>query len=267
MLHRDDPKLAISQIVDLMDEFVTKGLAKTWGVSNWTTKRIGEAISYAESNGKVVPVCDSLQMSLATPLRAVWPNTKYMDSDREKWYSNRKVAVFAWECLAKGFLAGTWGDRKNARDELPKALSEREIFRALAKNPTGWRKKQLETAYCTTSNFDRRERAKELAGKKGAAVSQIALAYILAKSDNTFVLVGTTNKDHWLSNVATLKYPLNKDDVEWLETGSVTRKNVPTIEKPLERSAWSIDSWRAYPIKQQPIYPNKNVVKQVNTKL
>ena len=40
MLHRDDVKKPISEIVDLMNEFITKGYAKSWGVSNWSTTRI-----------------------------------------------------------------------------------------------------------------------------------------------------------------------------------------------------------------------------------
>ena len=106
MLHRDDPKIDVATIVNMMDIFQREGLVTVWGVSNWALPRLQAALEYARANGKAVPVCDSLQFSLAQPTRSVWPDTQFMTADARKWYASTGTAVLAWECLAKGFMAG-----------------------------------------------------------------------------------------------------------------------------------------------------------------
>jgi aryl-alcohol dehydrogenase-like predicted oxidoreductase len=106
MLHRDDPKIHVATIVDMMDTFQREGLVTVWGVSNWALPRLQAALAYAKETGKSVPVCDSLQFSLAQPTRSVWPDTQYMSADAREWYAATGTAVLAWECLAKGFMAG-----------------------------------------------------------------------------------------------------------------------------------------------------------------
>ena len=110
LLHRDDPGMPIDELVDTMDSLVAGGMIKVWGVSNWTPERLEAAIVYAKAAGKAAPVADSLQFSLAQPTRPVWPGTKYLGNPQERlqWYAKNNVAVFAWECLAKGFMAGKW---------------------------------------------------------------------------------------------------------------------------------------------------------------
>jgi aryl-alcohol dehydrogenase-like predicted oxidoreductase len=50
MLHRDDEKQSISKIVDLMNEFINKGMTKSWGVSNWSLERIDVRFSKNVTN-------------------------------------------------------------------------------------------------------------------------------------------------------------------------------------------------------------------------
>lgn len=110
MLHRDDPKIDVATIVNMMDTFQRDGLVTVWGVSNWALPRLQAALEYARATGKAVPVCDSLQFSLAQPTRSVWPDTQFMTADARKWYASTGTAVLAWECLAKGFMAGKVSD-------------------------------------------------------------------------------------------------------------------------------------------------------------
>lgn len=106
MLHRDDPTIDVGAIVDMMDLFQRERLVTAWGVSNWELPRLQSAIEYAKREGKAQPVCDSLQFSLAQPTRSVWPDTQYMRPESREWYATSGTAVMAWECLAKGFMAG-----------------------------------------------------------------------------------------------------------------------------------------------------------------
>merc|ERR1719473_774705 len=128
-------------------------MIKVWGVSNWTPERLQSAVDYASCSNKAAPVVDSLQFSLAAPTRPVWPGTKYLESPEERleWYADHGVAVFAWECLAKGFMAGKW-----SREDMPDKADGRtpqEITSSLSTNPGRWRELQLRVAYLAEDNF------------------------------------------------------------------------------------------------------------------
>eukprot|EP00658_Telonema_sp_P-2_P068042 TRINITY_DN5698_c0_g1_i3.p1 TRINITY_DN5698_c0_g1~~TRINITY_DN5698_c0_g1_i3.p1 ORF type:complete len:532 (-),score=153.55 TRINITY_DN5698_c0_g1_i3:33-1628(-) len=222
MLHRDDPALLISEIVDTVNMFISSGLCKTWGVSNWDLDRIDAAISYANKNNLTPPVCDSLQFSLAVPHRSVWPGTISMDDERNKWYTVSKgISVFAWESLAKGFMTGSWGDRDQ--------LEKRDGEMLGGERDAAWRQKNLEDAYLIPRNFDRRDRAVEMAQAKSVNPGQIAISYVLAKQPQAFVLIGTSNPDHWAANVEAASIKLSPEEVLWLEDGGANKMRTQTL--------------------------------------
>merc|ERR1712196_29712 len=108
------------------------------------------------------------------PRRPVWPGTSYMTKPREGWYTVSKgVSVFAWEALAKGFMSGSWGDPQNAEKWESHRISG-EVDRILSSENDGWRQSNLEDAYLTSMNIQRRERAKLMAEQKGVSLAQVA---------------------------------------------------------------------------------------------
>ena len=134
--------------------------------------------------------------------------------------------MLGWESLAKGFMCGKWS-RADSEDFFEVALDE--------DNGAVWREMQLRRAYCDgPHNFDRRDRALELAAQKGATLPEIALGlstpcahsalknsshchnlpihgsfaachpsagYVISQSASSFALVGTTSLKHWNDNV------------------------------------------------------------------
>lgn len=204
LLHRDDPSIAVSDIVDTMTELVNQKKIEAWGVSNWALDRLQSAISYAAKNGKSAPVVDSTQASLAKPRGAVWPGTTYMTPARSEFYAKNKASlgVFAWEALAKGFMCGKW--------------TEQDVNSVSTKD---YREKTLINAYCTGSNFKRRHRAELLSKSKGVPMHQIALSYLLNLDCNMFVLVGTTKSANFASNVGMFDVQLSDNEVAWLNEG------------------------------------------------
>ena len=170
LLHRDDPSTPVEKIVDLMDSIVRSGCIHSWGVSNWQLPRLAAALDYSRRWGKAAPVADSPQNSLAEPSRAVWPNTSFLTAERRPLWreiTRGEVAMLGWESLAKGFMCGKWS-RADSEDFFEVALDE--------DNGAVWREMQLRRAYCDgPHNFDRRDRALELAAQKGATLPEIAL--------------------------------------------------------------------------------------------
>ncbi|MFA9381696.1 MAG: aldo/keto reductase, partial [Acetanaerobacterium sp.] len=64
-LHRDNPQMPVGEIVDIVSELVDEGYIKHLGVSNWSTKRIAEALEYAQKHGKHGIEISQIQWSLA----------------------------------------------------------------------------------------------------------------------------------------------------------------------------------------------------------
>lgn len=76
MFHRDDVRLDVKQFVLWGDELVRCGIAKQWGVSNWSFERFRQAYMFAMENGLEPPRANSPQFSLAVPKCEVWPTTQ-----------------------------------------------------------------------------------------------------------------------------------------------------------------------------------------------
>ena len=72
-------------------------------------------------------------------------------------------------------------------------------------------------AYGYEDNFQRLDRAEELAAKKGLTLPQIATSYVLSQPLNLFALVGCMNADEFRQNNAALETRLTPDEVAWLE--------------------------------------------------
>jgi aryl-alcohol dehydrogenase-like predicted oxidoreductase len=74
-------------------------------------------------------------------------------------------------------------------------------------------------AFSYPENFDRLERARELAAERGVSVPQLAVAYVLSYPLNIFALVGPCTPDEFHENTAALALELSPGEIEWLETG------------------------------------------------
>lgn len=61
-------------------------------------------------------------------------------------------------------------------------------------------------------------KVKEIADEKGVTLSQLALAWSLAKYDHVQSLIGTTNPDHLQESIDALKIEFTTDDIARIET-------------------------------------------------
>lgn len=190
MLHRDEIERDVGDIVETMHSFVTQGLVKAWGVSNWRVDRIDAVLRYAHAHGLEPPRYSSLQDSLAMPAREPWPGTVFMNSTEQAWYERHpEIAVLGWECLGKGFLAGRW-----SRDDAPSYISDDALEDVYSNE---WRENRLKRAYLTETNFARRERAVTLARARGGyRPEQVAIAWCLVRPYTSHVITATVNPRH-----------------------------------------------------------------------
>ena len=106
-LHRDDEKIPVCRIMDMMNKLVKEGKIRKFGASNWRDSRIEEANQYARANGLMEFSASQVRFSPAI----IAPNGNAdrtlvdMDVDSFLYYAQKKMPVAAYASQAKGFFS------------------------------------------------------------------------------------------------------------------------------------------------------------------
>jgi predicted dehydrogenase/aryl-alcohol dehydrogenase-like predicted oxidoreductase len=200
-MHRDNPDIPVGEFVDAMDAEVKTGRIRgIFGGSNWSRERMDEAIAYAGKNGKTAPAALSNNFALAEMLDPIWAGCVSASDDAwKKWLTKKQIPNFAWSSQGRGFFTDRAG-----RDR----MDDEEIVRC----------------WYSEKNFERRDRAIELARKLGRHPIHIALAYVLAQPFPVIPLIGPRNLTELEDSLSALNIDLTPEQVKWLESGTSGRK-------------------------------------------
>jgi aryl-alcohol dehydrogenase-like predicted oxidoreductase len=191
MMHRDDPKVPVSVIVDYLNSEVKNGRIRSFGCSNWSIARIQAVQDYAKKTGQRGFTANSPNVSLAVPNEPMWGGcVSLLDGDRE-WHKKTQLPVIAWSAQAGGFFTGRY--RPEVRD-----------------NPDAVR------VYYSEKNFERLRRAEELGKKKNCSANAIALAYVLCQPYPVFSLIGPRALNEFDASFEALKIKLSPAEMAWL---------------------------------------------------
>ncbi len=204
MMHRDDLKIDVGTMVEILNEYHKKGKIGAFGGSNWTHERIEQANTYAHAHGLVPFTVSSPYFGLANQLKdpfgggagcvsVAGPGNKSV----RDWYIKNDIPVFAYSSLGRGFFSGrvTSDNPEKAKDYLDEFAIR---------------------GYCYEENFERLRRVEELAKKKQSGVPQIALAWALSQSLKTVLLVSARNKERMLNNLKAFDVNLTEEEAAWL---------------------------------------------------
>lgn len=202
VLHRDDLNVEVGPIVEVLNEHKAAGRIGLFGGSNWTVPRIREANEYAYKHNLEPFSVSSPNYSLAEQVKEPWRGCISIsgpsnEADRA-WYAEQKMPLFTWSSLAQGFFSGKF---------------THETFEAYKPNLPG----SCVDAYCYEQNFERLNRAGELAREKGLTVPQIALAFNLNQPLNLFSLIGVFHPDECKANIEALNLKLTREELDWLD--------------------------------------------------
>jgi aryl-alcohol dehydrogenase-like predicted oxidoreductase len=208
LLHRDDPEVPVGPIVEKLHEYHEKGIIGIYGGSNWTVERVKEANEYAEKHGLQPFKASSPNFSLADQIKEPWSGCISISgpgkaADRA-WYQANQMPLFTWSSMAGGFFSGRF-----RRDNL-------DSF-------SDYNDKVVLDAYCYETNFERLDRAEQLAAEKGVSVAQIAVAYIFNQPLNIFALIASRSGDELRQNVEAMELPLTQAEIDWLDLRSDSR--------------------------------------------
>ncbi len=190
LLHRDDTRVPVGEIVHTLNEEVTGGRIRYPGVSNWSTARIAAANEYAQANGLIPLVISQPQFSLAHPNGdppTTDPAMRFLMPDDAAWHARSQLPVMPYSSTARGYFATDGRSAAKAFD-----------------NPI------------TRGRLDR---ARALAAAKGCTTNQIALAYLLHETFPIFPILGTCRLDHLTDALGAGDVRLTPDEVRHLRDG------------------------------------------------
>ncbi|MGC4943207.1 aldo/keto reductase [Kribbella sp. DT2] len=192
LMHRDNEEIPVGEFVDAMDEQFRAGRFKAFGGSNWSTARFDEANAYAVANGKQPLTLLSNHLSLARAYDVPWKGCRHVsDDESQAWLRDRQVALFPWSSQARGFFTGR---------AKPEDTSDEELVRC----------------FYSDENFQRLDRARELASAKGVEPTAIALAWLLHQPYLVFPLIGPRQISETRTSLPGLSVTLTAEEVAYL---------------------------------------------------
>jgi aryl-alcohol dehydrogenase-like predicted oxidoreductase len=189
-IHRWDPTTPIAETMEALHDVVKAGKARYIGASSMFAWQFAKAQAAAGRQGGTRFV--SMQNHY---------NLVYREEEREMIPQciDQGVAVLPWSPLARGLLAG------NRTRE-----GERLTTRA-GSDPFG------DTLYVPEVDFDVVDRVGEVAGERGVANAQVALAWLLSRPAVTAPIVGATKVDHVEDALAAEALELTPEEIARLE--------------------------------------------------
>ncbi|MFI3324766.1 MAG: aldo/keto reductase [Clostridia bacterium] len=202
LMHRDDPSVQVSSIIDTMNRLYESGKVKVFGVSNWRENRVIEANEYAYKHGLMPFSAVSPQFGLAVQVGEPWSGDSVsLGTDNAETYRKyilkNNIPVFSYSSLGGGFLSGKFksNDIQTAKTVL---------------------KQGTQVGYFCEENFERLRRAEEIAKKKNTTVPVVSLAWVLNQEINTFPIISVSNKKRMEENIKAFDINLTKEEVDWM---------------------------------------------------
>lgn len=196
LLHRDDIKLPVEEIMPRLDALVKSGKTRAIGVSNWTATRIIEANEFALANGLEPIRCSQILYSLAQSTSATSGDLTHviMNDVELGWYRDSQLPIMCFGAQARGWFAA------RAAGQEPKD-SPRKFYDRLPEN------------------HRRLIRLKKLSEKLGKPMSAITTAYVRDHGINAIVLSSFSSNAQLDEVFEAETFRLTPDQIKYLETG------------------------------------------------
>jgi aryl-alcohol dehydrogenase-like predicted oxidoreductase len=189
LVHRVDPHTPLEETLEALQVLVASGKVRYAGFSNWPAWMAAKAIGVQRANGW-------------PPFRAAEMYYSLVGRDLEHevvpFAVDAGVGIMVWSPLAGGFLSGKYtrqdpggeGGRLTGFDFLP---FDRE------------------------RGYDLVERMREIGAGHGASPAQVALAWLLAKSGVSTLLLGASKPHQLEDNLGALNVQLSPEELRRLD--------------------------------------------------
>jgi 1-deoxyxylulose-5-phosphate synthase len=187
-IHRFDPNTPVEETMEALHDVVKAGKARYIGASSMYAWQFSKAQYTADLHNwtRFVSMQDHYNLIAREEEREMHPLCRDMG-----------VGVIPWSPLARGRLTRDWGATTKRRDT--------DVFGS--------------SLYTTTEETDRVivETVAEIAGERGVARAQVALAWVISKSAVSAPIIGATKCAHIDDAVAATELRLTPDEIARLE--------------------------------------------------
>ena len=192
-LHRDDEKIPVEAILDIMEKFVRRGKIRYYGCSNWKTPRIRAAWEHARAAGVKGFLADQPQWSLADLNPGAYEDQTLVNMGPELYELHRQtgLAALPYTSQAKGF------------------------FSKFAENPAQLDGK-AKARFWNEKNIARARLAQEFAHALKVPVAAIPLAWLIHQPFTTIPIIGSRNVDQLQESLTAADLLLERDMVKKL---------------------------------------------------
>jgi aryl-alcohol dehydrogenase-like predicted oxidoreductase len=192
-IHRFDPAVPVEETLAALDQLVRQGKVRYIGASSGEAWRMAQALSASERRGWARFV--SMQNHY---------NLVYREEEREMipLCAAEGVGIIPWSPLARGLLARP----RPATSDLRDAGTTRSGNDAYATR-----------MYDSPGDWDVVDAVERVAARRGDAMAEVALAWLLSRPGVTAPIVGATKLSHLEAAVRALDVRLDADDVRELE--------------------------------------------------
>ncbi len=208
-LHRDNTAVPVGEFVEALNAELSAGRIRTFGGSNWTLERVRAANDYAAQHGLQGFSAVSNNFSLARMMNPLWPGVQTATGEAWRDYlTSAGLALMPWSSQARGFFT-PWVDEVLAH-AATRRLAHTGVTPSVA---------ELQHTWFSPENFARRARAGELAGARGVAMIEVALAYVVGQPFECFPLIGPRTLRETRSSLQALTLELSAEELRWLDAG------------------------------------------------
>jgi aryl-alcohol dehydrogenase-like predicted oxidoreductase len=188
LLHRDDPAVAVEDLVGAFLDEVASGHISRFGVANWPAGRMVRFVEAARQAGQSPVV--SYQFSLAVPQRQIWPGALHATEEILEIVRTHNLPLLAWAAQARGWFADGRPRQGPDRDEA-------DLFQ-------------------TAANHEARRRCQLVAARLGVSPTTIALAWTLHQPLCVWPAVGPESEQELTDSMAASRLALNDSDLAFL---------------------------------------------------
>ncbi len=186
--HRFDPDTPLEETVRAMSDLVQAGKVLYWGTSVWEADQLNQAVQLAKSFNGYAPQVEQPRYNLLD---------RHIEPDIMPACADNGLGIVVWSPLAQGILTGKYNDG------IPEGSRGAD---------TNWLKGEL-----TDENVAKVRQLTDLAQEHNLTTSQLALAWILRRSEISSVITGATKPQHVLDNIKASEAKLDAATLKRIE--------------------------------------------------
>jgi aryl-alcohol dehydrogenase-like predicted oxidoreductase len=205
-IHGNDSVTPVEETLRALDTLVQQGKVRYIGCSNWQAWKIAKALGISEFRN--LARFDTLQAYYSIAGR---------DLEREivPLLESEKVGLLVWSPLAGGLLSGKFS---RTNQEAPDSRRTEYDFPIVDKERT----------------WNILDEIVPIAKAHGCSPARVSLAWLLAKSVVTSVIIGAKRLDQLQDNLAAVELTLTRDELRQLDEVSVLPPEYPGWVLPFQ---------------------------------